>query len=133
MNAQQMKAEIAKANFQNVFKISSLSDENFDTFCVSFAFCNSELQHMFHVKPLREDGTQVPEGYYFVSESKARAFISEYHDYHTLAWWQAIKKNHHQMFACLVNLFMVRNVVDDGVENVTCQSHKKQEEESHEN
>lgn len=114
MNVLQIKAEIAKANFQNVFKISSLSDENFDTFCLSFAFRNSELQHMFHVKPLREDGTQVPEGYYFVSESKARAFISENHGYHTLEWWQFMKKHHHQMYACLVKLFLLRKEVEGG-------------------
>ena len=114
MNAQQFREEIAKAIFLKDIKISSLSDENFNTYLVSFAFSNSELQHMFHVKPLMEDGTEFPEDFYFINEERTRAFMSEYHDYHTAAWWIAIKTNHHQQFSCLAQLYRVRKVVKGG-------------------
>lgn len=114
MNAQQFREEIAKAIFEKDIKISSLSDENFNTYLVAFSFKDSELQTMFHVKPLREDGTEFPEDFYFISEKRARAFMSEYHDYHTSAWWMAIKKNHHQQYSCLAQLYMVRNAMKGG-------------------
>lgn len=109
-----MRAEIAKAIFLNDIKIPSLSDENFNTYLVSFAFSNSELQHMFHVKPLREDGTELPEDYYFINEKRARVFMVENHGYHTLAWWGAMKMHHHLQYCCLAHLYMVRNVVEGG-------------------
>lgn len=114
MTSEQFRAEIAEAKFENVFKISSLSDEYFNVYLVSFAFKDSELQHMFHVKPLRVDGTELPEGYYFINEERARAFMSEFHVYHNLAWWQAIKANHHQQYSCLAQLYKVRNEVRGG-------------------
>lgn len=114
MKSEQMRAEIAKAIFENDIKISSLSDENFNTYLVSFAFSNSELQHMFHVKPLREDGTELPEDYYFINEKRARAFMAANRGFHTLAWWGAMKKHHHLQYSCLVNFYFMRQELEGG-------------------
>lgn len=114
MNSEQMRAEINKAKFENEVKISLLSDKYFNVYLVSFAFSNSELQHMFHVIPLREDGSEFPEGFYFINEKRARVFMSEYHDYHTRAWWIAMKKNHHQQYSCLVNFYFMRQELEGG-------------------
>lgn len=110
-----MKAEIGKAKFENDIKISSLSDEYFNVYLVSFAFCNSELQHMFHVKPLMEDGTEFPIDYYFINEKRTRAFMAENRGYHTYNWWSMMKKHHHGKYSCLVNLYFLRQVLEGGV------------------
>lgn len=114
MTNEQFKAELDKAKFENDIKISSLSDEYFNVYLVSFAFSNSELQHMFHVKPLMEDGTEFPKHFYFINEKRARAFMDENRGFHTMAWWGAMKKRHHTMDSCLVNLYFLRNVLEGG-------------------
>lgn len=116
MNGQQLRAELGKAKFYNEFKISSLSDKHFKTYVAAIEFVDSDLQSMFHVKPLNEDGEVMPEDFYFLSEKAARKFMDANRDYHTLAWWGAMKRPHHRKYNCMVNLYMVRNAMKGGVE-----------------
>lgn len=116
MTKEEIRAELGNAIFQNEIKISSLSDRYYNTYLVTFSFRNSELQQMFHVKPLNEDGEEIPEDYYFVSEMAACKFMVWNKGYHTINWWVAMKSRNHRKYNCMVNLFMVRYEKKGGVQ-----------------
>ena len=114
MNTQQLRDEIAKAKIKNEFKISSLSDEHYNTFLVAFEFIDSELLSMFHVKPLDEDGNEIGEDFFFYNEKRAIEFMNSNRGFHSLAWWDAIWSARYSIFSCQVFLYKFRKVMKGG-------------------
>jgi len=114
MNTQQLRAEIAKAKIKNEFKISSLSDKHYNTFLVAFEFIDSELQAMFHVKPLDEDGNGIDVDFFFYNEVRAIEFMNSNRGYHSLAWWDSIWSARYSILTCQSFLYKFRKVMEGG-------------------
>lgn len=114
MNTQPLNAEIAKAKIKNEFKISSLSDKHYSTYLVAFEFIDSELQAMFHVKPLDEDGNGIDEDFFFYNEERAIEFMNSNRGYHSLAWWNSIWYARYSKLYCLSFLYQFRKEVKGG-------------------
>lgn len=115
MQNEQIKAQIAKAKIKNEFKISSLSDKHYNTYLVAFEFIDSELQAMFHVKPLDEEGNSVDEDFFFYNEERAIEFMNNNRGYHSLAWWNAIWSARYSILSCQSFLFKFRKTLEGGV------------------
>lgn len=115
MTNEQFRTEIKSAKLADGIKNPSLSDEHFATYWILLKYPDCDVQLMFHVKPLNEDGEEIPEDFYFLSEKAALKFMDTNRDYHTLAWWQAMKSARYQKYFCLASLYMVRNAMKGGV------------------
>lgn len=108
MTTEEMRAIIAKAIVLDNVRNNKLSNGFYTVYWVEVRFPFCDWQIMFKVVPLNEEGLEMAQPFYFLTDDAAERFMITNEGYHTLAWWQAMRENRHSQYSCLVNLYIAR-------------------------
>lgn len=108
MTTEEMRAEIAQAIVVDTVKNNKHSNVYFTVYWVEVRFPFCDWQIMFKVVPMNENGLEMAQSFYFLTEDAADRFMDNNRQFRSLAKWQSMCTKVYSKWSCLVNLYFAR-------------------------